>query len=201
VGSDNSTAAVWDFALDRRVFVLRGHEGGLWSAAFSPDGGHIVTAANDGVREWDAETGHEIAILLRGRDQVRSARYNSDGSQIVTASADRIVRLWDEANARLIASFRGHQGEVWTAAFSPDNTRILSASSDGTARLWPIAPTFREGRADLVREACNVTLANGLRQFSPAEFKLALALDPILDFDACDAPTVWMRVAKALGFR
>jgi WD40 repeat protein len=46
--------------------VLRGHDGRVSSASFSPDGVQIVTASPDGTaRLCDATTGKEI-IALRG---------------------------------------------------------------------------------------------------------------------------------------
>jgi WD40 repeat protein len=47
--------------------VLRGHEGSVFSAAFSPDGSRIVTASDDDTaRIWDAATGKEIAVQAVG---------------------------------------------------------------------------------------------------------------------------------------
>jgi WD40 repeat protein len=44
--------------------VLRGHEGSVFSAAFSPDGSRIVTTSDDETaRIWDAATGKEIEVL------------------------------------------------------------------------------------------------------------------------------------------
>jgi WD40 repeat protein len=45
--SDDKTARVWDAATGEEVAVLRGHEGGVRSAAFGPDGKRIVTASDD----------------------------------------------------------------------------------------------------------------------------------------------------------
>ena len=44
--------------------MLRGHEGAVRHAAFSPDGSHILTASRDNTtRLWDAANGAEIAVL------------------------------------------------------------------------------------------------------------------------------------------
>jgi WD40 repeat protein len=66
---------------------LRGHEGGVWSAAFSPDGKHIVTASDDETaRLWDAESGKPIGEPLRGHEGwVLSAAFSPDGKRIATA--------------------------------------------------------------------------------------------------------------------
>jgi WD40 repeat protein len=45
---------VWDAATAKEIAVLRGHEGPVTSAAFSPDGTRIVTASWDRTaRVWD----------------------------------------------------------------------------------------------------------------------------------------------------
>ena len=57
------------------------------SAAFSPDGKHVVTASEDNTaRIWDAETGREIATLKGHDDSVVSAAFSPDGERVVTAS-------------------------------------------------------------------------------------------------------------------
>jgi WD40 repeat protein len=49
-----------------KPLVLRGHEGGVMSAAFDPDGKRIVTASKDKtVRVWKAD-GNGEPIVLRG---------------------------------------------------------------------------------------------------------------------------------------
>jgi len=48
--------------MDRPLLALKGHEGIVRSAAFSPDGRSIVTGGDDrSARLYDAESGKEIA--------------------------------------------------------------------------------------------------------------------------------------------
>ena len=63
----------------------------MYSAAFSPDGRHIVSASNDNTRRiWDAETGKPIGAPLKGHESaVNSAAFSPDGRRIVSASNDK----------------------------------------------------------------------------------------------------------------
>src|SRR5262249_512150 len=87
---------IWDAASANEIAVLRGHDGSVYSAAFSPDGLRIVTASYDRTaRIWDAPIAKEIAVL-RGHDSaVSSAAFSPDASRIVTPSQDKTARIWD----------------------------------------------------------------------------------------------------------
>ncbi|MBC8726785.1 hypothetical protein F6X37_36610, partial [Paraburkholderia sp. 31.1] len=62
--SADGTARVWDAATGEVIAKLTGHQGPVFSAAFSPDGQRVVTASADGTaRVWDAATGEVIAKL------------------------------------------------------------------------------------------------------------------------------------------
>jgi len=123
---------------------LKGHEGSIVHAAFSPGGERVVTAANDGTaRIWEVDTGREIAVLNheggRGR-YIWRASFSPDGTRVLTATADdRTARVWDAATGKEIVALKGHEGTVWTAAFSPDGRRAVTSSEDRTAQVWNVA--------------------------------------------------------------
>lgn len=54
--SGDNTARIWDVTTGGQLAVLRGHEGAVFSAAFSPDGTRIVTGHNTTIRIWDGVT-------------------------------------------------------------------------------------------------------------------------------------------------
>jgi len=126
-----------DAQSDTSLLLLRGHEGEVWSAVFSPDGSRVVTASPDKTaRVWDGVTGRELAVLRGHEDRVSSAAFSLDGARVVTASADKTARVWDAESGRELSVLRGHEDALCSAAFSPDGARVVTASADKTARVW-----------------------------------------------------------------
>ena len=113
--------------------VLRGHEGVVVSAAFSPDGTRIVTGSWDKTaRVWQRRRQRRARGPARPRGLgSRSAAFSPDGKRIVTASEDKTARVWRADGSGEPLVLRGHEGGVSSAAFSPDGTRIVTASDDG----------------------------------------------------------------------
>ncbi len=118
--------------------TLGAHEGAVFSAAWSPDGTHVVTASADTTaRIWSAD-GEAVAVL-RHTGAVNRALWSPDGRRVATASADGTAAVWDAETGERLARLTGHQGNVYLAAWSPDGTRLVTASADGTARVWDAA--------------------------------------------------------------
>ncbi|MCP3919718.1 MAG: hypothetical protein GY711_29645, partial [bacterium] len=66
----------------------------LRSAAFSPDGTHVVTSWNDGTaRIWDAD-GVERAALVDDA-VIEAAAFSPDGRRVVTGSITGTMRVWN----------------------------------------------------------------------------------------------------------
>ena len=113
-----------------QLTVLRGHEGGVWTASYSPDGSQVVSQGNDGVRVWNEQTGAELFMLR----ECRGACYSPDGRRIVSGYLDNTVRIWDAYSGAQLAELRGHEVSVHCVAFSPDGRRIVSGGE--TVRVW-----------------------------------------------------------------
>jgi WD40 repeat protein len=97
LASDDGTARVWDLRANPPSFVdLQGHRGQVFSAAFSSDGAHVVTASDDNTaRVWDLRANPPSFVALEGhRGWVNGAAFSPDGKQVVTASWDKTARVW-----------------------------------------------------------------------------------------------------------
>ena len=114
---------------------LEGHQRGVWSVVFSPDGSKLATSGEDGTaRIWDS-AGQPLAELKGHQGAVYSVVFSSDGSKLATSGEDGTARIWDSAGKPL-AELKGHQGIVWSVVFSRDGSKLATSGEDGTARIW-----------------------------------------------------------------
>jgi WD40 repeat protein len=122
------------------------------SAAFSPDGKRVVTAADDGfARIWDAATGaveHELDNKTSTKTYPTIATFSPDGKLIACANSDGSVGIFDAATGGPLDFSFNHKGPVKTVAFSADSTRLVSAGGK-TAVVLDLAPLANGGRATL----------------------------------------------------
>ena len=135
--------------------MFLGHEDGVISGVFSPDGQQILTASMDKTaRLWDSQ-GNLLTVLRGHEDSLRNAIFSPDGQQILTTSEDKTARLWDR-QGNLIVVFGGSEYNISDATFSPDGQQILTTSRDNIARLWDNRGrllTVLRGHEDWVRSA------------------------------------------------
>ncbi len=119
-----------------------GHQAGVDSVAFSPDGTMLASGSQDGtVRLWDVTTGErsEIAILNHPPGtHVRSVAFSPDGSMLASGSRsdDGTIYLWEVSTEQIIHTLKGHKAGVESVVFSPDGSTLASGGHDGTVRLW-----------------------------------------------------------------
>ncbi|MGH8931953.1 MAG: hypothetical protein ACRDZO_15360 [Egibacteraceae bacterium] len=131
--------ATWNV---RENVALRGHDGRVHDAVFSPDGRRLVSAATDGtLRVWDLQQPAE-PIVLRGHDgAVQGIAMSPDGRQVASTGEDGTVRLWSlDPNADPVV-LGGHDGPAYGVAFRPDGRQLATTGQDGTVRIWDVAGT------------------------------------------------------------
>ena len=114
-----------------------GHNGLVWSVAFSPDSQRILTASEDGiVRVWDVATGERLHDLVGHGNHVLYAAYSPDNKRIASGGRDENIRIWDAETFEPVARLGGHEDYVYSLAWRADSQQLISGSGDYTVRIW-----------------------------------------------------------------
>jgi WD40 repeat protein len=102
---------VWNADGTGEPLSLRGHDGAVFGAAFSPDGKRIVTASQDKtVRVWSADGTGEPLVLRGAASAYSLAAWSPDGRSIA-APDDQTVWVWTDLEPLRGAS----DPKLWTA--------------------------------------------------------------------------------------
>ena len=120
------------------MHVIR-HPSFVHSVAFSPDGGHLVSASDKIVRIWNTATG-ELEDELEGHTNiVWSVAFSHNGCFIVSGSGDGTVRIWNTATWKTTYVLMGHRSGVRSVATSRNDWFVVSGSDDKTVHIWDTA--------------------------------------------------------------
>ena len=114
------------------------HRGMVWSAAFSPDGHHALTASHDlGVRYWDLDRGR---LIFARKDvhtnHVKAVAFFPNGLRALSAGDDDVVMLWDLKQRRPVGPVGKHGGDIECLAISPDGRLALTGGQDKVVKVW-----------------------------------------------------------------
>ena len=88
---------------DHPSTTLTGHDAGVRTVAWAPDGRRLASGSDDGTaRVWDPDDPGRPAVLLTGHaGSVWSVAWSPDGRWLATADSDGTLRVWDpDAPAR-----------------------------------------------------------------------------------------------------
>jgi WD40 repeat protein/serine/threonine protein kinase len=135
----DKTLYLWDVASRREKRRLEGHAKPILSAAFAPDGKHLLSGCHGGeLVLWDVDSGKKLSQATT-RGQITSLSFAADGGRALIVTAGGVV-LWDLEGGREMAAFpTGTPGFVHTVLLSPDGRRAVAGANDSTIHIWDVA--------------------------------------------------------------
>src|SRR5262249_29245171 len=93
--SSDKTIRVWNADGTGEPLVLRGHLGGISTAAYSPDGLRIVSSSLDQtIRVWNADGTGEPMVLRGHETPVKSATFGREGRHVAGAFEEGAGQVW-----------------------------------------------------------------------------------------------------------
>jgi WD40 repeat protein/tetratricopeptide (TPR) repeat protein len=184
----------WDVVKGQELLTLRGHEGGINSVAWSPDGQVLASGSGDNsVRIWNSKTGRQLLRMAGHTSHVLSVAFSPDGSRLASASVDKTVTIWGPGGQEL-RTLRGHTSDVVSVAWSPDGQRLASADLDGAVKVWDLRVN-----PEIRKPGPAATLpARSALAFSPDSQRLALAA-AVLDGLVVYNPTTARELVRLPG--
>lgn len=136
--SKDNSIILWQTRKGHQEAVFRGHQGPVFSLAFSVDGFLLVTASADlTAKLWNSCSGECTRSFVGHAASVNSAVIGWDKSWVVTGSHDKTARLWHASSGDCLQEFIGHSAQVISVALSGD-ARVVTGSCDGRAKLWSV---------------------------------------------------------------
>ncbi len=133
---------LWDVSTGATVRVFDGHEAGVETVVFSPDGRQVLSAAmQDGVKVWDVASGNLLRRFGAPEDRAahlapRAVAVSPDGRQALIGGMT--LKLVDLASGAELHTLVGHANQVFSVAFSADGRQALSSGMDNTVKLWDV---------------------------------------------------------------
>lgn len=166
-GYGKGTIDLWDARSGAPRGQLTNHTGSVIALAFTPDGGRLASASEDGtLRLWNVTNRTQIASLQSSYEQTWFLSVLPDGETLVSGGSGGSICLWDVTTARrapvqtsmTVSPGFAHVAEVEAAgylpgnldprvprrsgfAFTPDSRHFIGLDINGALAFWETYPT------------------------------------------------------------
>ncbi len=153
---------MWDAGSGAEERKLAGHEGWVWSVAFSLDGRRVASGSGDNtVRLWDAGSGQLLRVLTGHQGQISSVVFwhGRVGGTVLLASgsSDGTIRIWNPDTGECLGILFA-SGDAWVA-FRPDGRYRFHGDLQGF--FWHVAGSCRYELGELDTVRTGLRLAEG----------------------------------------
>jgi WD40 repeat protein len=159
-------ALIWEVETGRKLGTIA-HEGYITAVAFSPAGGLVTTAGEDGSAIISVVPGGQMSFVLRHAAKVWDVVFSQDGKTVVTGAADHYVRTWSSASGEMLHEFDSG-AEVFEVSVPRDGGYVAFRAGD-SIHIWKMdmtrqlfrLPAARTNKFAISSDARFLATANG----------------------------------------
>jgi hypothetical protein len=137
--ADKKNQSVYYTKNKKQVFTLGEHKGLVEKVCFSPNGGYLVTAGQDGrVYLWSMKNGKLVSSLTPHSDYAVSLGFSPNGQWLASGGYDKSINVTHISSMNRKFRLKAHQSAVTQLLFL-DNQRLVSTDKEGEIIVWDYA--------------------------------------------------------------
>jgi WD40 repeat protein len=123
--------------IDNSRKILDGHENGITTIKFSPNGQFLASGSDDmTIKIWETQTWENIHTLKAHTNSVDAITFSNDSSLFASGSRDETIKIWNTKNWKCLKTLV-HRAYVTEVLFSKDKTTLISYSKyNNTFKKW-----------------------------------------------------------------
>ena len=172
IGADRNQVKIYDPTSGNLIESLDGHQKDVTAIAFSKDGKHIASGAQDGsIMIWEALTGNAVMQMDGHVDAIENLTFTPDDQRLISSSDDATMKIWDIRTGDLLKDYSDFTGVTLGVTFSPDGTQF--AFSDGTIHMWNLLVDLNDGQAKISHQELFTIPGASSESFSPDGSRIA----------------------------
>src|SRR6185312_11267764 len=93
-GSWDGTMRLWSASTGKLLQTFAA-QNQVYSVAFSPDGGRLLSGSGASIKLWDVSTGSLVHTFRGYAHQISSAAFSPDGTRMVAGTTGKAIQLWN----------------------------------------------------------------------------------------------------------
>mmetsp|Transcript_13043 Transcript_13043/g.19250 ORF Transcript_13043/g.19250 Transcript_13043/m.19250 type:complete len:929 (-) Transcript_13043:181-2967(-) len=139
---DSGQILVWEWRSETYVLKQQGHNYGISSLAFSPNGNMLVTGGDDSkLKLWNCSSGFCFVTFGEHKAPVSAVAFTQEGQVVVSASLDGSVRAHDLVRYKCFRTMTPpHPAQLLSLAVDPSGEVVAAGALEpaGEVYLWSL---------------------------------------------------------------